>query len=256
MKYHNTTNWNQTLQDGTLSDKNEWTCNSNNSNYHFDSSRTDNPGDYFKVLGYVDLSDPAWQQEIDWIETRCIYERTPEMINMDTVHNTVKNLDYTSGLYQNKDKQSSKGYGHGLSPEMFPLLSSLEDVIGLRHYKSDYAKKKQMPSSARIISQCPGQMFQIHVDDELWKLADPDPSQVVRLVIMLTPWKAGQMYQYGTGMYEGWRAGEVHVFDWPNVPHSTANCSKWNRHSLQFTGYKTQKYTTLFERGHKDYKIQ
>jgi hypothetical protein len=56
---------------------------------------------------------------------------------------------------------------------------------------------------------------------------------------MLEDWEPGQFYQYGNLMYENWTAGEVHYFDWPNVPHATANASSYPRYTLQITGVCT-----------------
>jgi len=42
-------------------------------------------------------------------------------------------------------------------------------------------------------------------------------------------------------MYDKWRAGEVHVFDWSNVPHCTSNASSYPRPVLQMTGLKTER---------------
>jgi hypothetical protein len=56
---------------------------------------------------------------------------------------------------------------------------------------------------------------------------------------MLTDWEPGQFYSYGTYTYSHWRAGDVHIFDWVNVPHATANASRSMRPVLQITGLKT-----------------
>ena len=67
-----------------------------------------------------------------------------------------------------------------------------------------------------------------------------DPSKVVRITIMLNDWEPGQFYMYGNRIYDRWKAGEMHIFDWRNVPHSTANTSYIPRVSLQLTGTKTE----------------
>jgi hypothetical protein len=48
-------------------------------------------------------------------------------------------------------------------------------------------------------------------------------------------------------MYDKWRAGEVHVFDWKNVPHCTANASSHPRAVLQMTGLKTERTREILE---------
>ena len=88
--------------------------------------------------------------------------------------------------------------------------------------------------------QMTGQMFNMHID-KLWDRCPDDPERIVRITIMLDDWKPGHFYMYGNCIYDKWRAGEVHVFDWSNVPHCTANASSHPRAVLQMTGLKTER---------------
>jgi hypothetical protein len=92
----------------------------------------------------------------------------------------------------------------------------------------------------RMHYQQPGQMFNLHID-KLHERCPDDPERVVRLTIMLADWQPGQFYLYGTNTYSHWHAGDVHIFDWANVPHATANASRHMRPVLQVTGLKTEK---------------
>jgi hypothetical protein len=94
-------------------------------------------------------------------------------------------------------------------------------------------------------------MFNTHID-KLWHLSEHDPEQICRMSIMLEDWKPGQFYQYGNHTYTGWKAGEAHIFDWANVPHSTANASMYARPLLQVTGLKTKKTRELINNGSSD----
>jgi hypothetical protein len=255
MKYHSNTNWNKQLKDFTPETRGAWDSNSKNSDYHFDSSIKDKPGDYFKVLGYFDLSHREVQTEIDWIISRADWEQGKGSREYDDLSDSARNLHGFSEKILNKTSSGSiKGFQSTLHEKMFPLLSKLKQASGLEFYSSKVTHDKIVPHSARIICQSPGHMFQLHVDNELWRIHH-DPSQVVRMVVMLDDWKAGQLYQYGTCLYEGWKRGEVHVFDWPNVPHSTANTSKVHRPSLQFTALKTPVYEELLKHGNRDTEI-
>ena len=73
-----------------------------------------------------------------------------------------------------------------------------------------------------------------------------------RALVFLEDWKPGQFYQYGNHTYTGWKAGEAHIFDWANVPHSTANASMYARPLLQVTGLKTKKTRELINNGSSD----
>ena len=255
MKYHSNTNWNKQLKDFKPETRGAWDSNSKNSEYHFDSSIKDKPGDYFKVLGYFDLSHKEVQKEISWITSRADWEQGKSSQELDDLPDSAKNLHgFSEKVYNKQSSGSTKGFQSTLHELMFPLLSQLKEASGLKFYEENHSHKHSIPHSARILCQSPGQMFQVHIDNELWNVSE-DPSQVVRMVIMLEDWKAGQIYQYGTCLYENWRAGEVHVFDWPNVPHSTANTSKLHRPSLQFTALKTPKYEELFNNADPNRKI-
>jgi hypothetical protein len=94
--------------------------------------------------------------------------------------------------------------------------------------------------------QRPGQMFNLHID-KIQERCPDDVERVIRMSIMLTDWEPGQFYSYGTTTYSRWRAGDVHIFDWENVPHATANASRSMRPVLQVTGLKTDKTRQLLK---------
>jgi len=99
--------------------------------------------------------------------------------------------------------------------------------------------------------QLTGQMFNRHID-KLWDRCPDDPERVARITVMLDDWQPGQFYMYGNLVYSNWKAGEVHIFDWPNVPHCTANTSNTPRAVLQVTGLKTQKTREILAGASKD----
>lgn len=252
MKHHHKTNWQKALKDRKPETRGSWTCNSKNSEYHFDNMRQDEAGDYYKILGKFDLSHPDVQQEINWITSRADWEQgTLPYDSFNNLADTSKNLSFSDRLENKRSSGSLKAFQCTFHEMMFPRLYELTRACGLTTYSEKKHNSTGLPISARVICQSPGHMFQIHIDDELWEVNQSDPSQVVRMVIMLDNWHAGQMYQYGNTMYQNWYAGEVHVFDWPNVPHSTANCSKHHRPSIQITGLKTPEYEEMYKFGNK-----
>lgn len=100
----------------------------------------------------------------------------------------------------------------------------------------------------RIHVQYPGEVFTQHIDklapfSILQKLADQD--LVKRFVVFLTDWEPGHFYQFGNQNVQGWRAGDIHTFAWPHVPHSTANAGLNPRVTLQVTGQITIKTTSF-----------
>ena len=69
---------------------------------------------------------------------------------------------------------------------------------------------------------------------------------------MLSGWEPGQFYEYCNLIYSDWRGGEVHIFDWMNVPHATANASNYPRPAVQITGLKSLRTRELIADASKD----
>ncbi len=58
---------------------------------------------------------------------------------------------------------------------------------------------------------------------------------------MLKDWEPVKFIMYGNEQFDRWRAGDIHKFDWPNIPHATANASNKPRPMLVITGVMTDK---------------
>ena len=99
---------------------------------------------------------------------------------------------------------------------------------------------------ARLHIQKTGQLWHKHID-KLYKFNKEDPSKIVRIHIMLTDWEPGHFFQFGD-LDLRWKAGDVTMFDWMNLPHSTANTAFAPRVSLQLTGVKTDKTEKLLSK--------
>lgn len=56
-----------------------------------------------------------------------------------------------------------------------------------------------------------------------------------RLLVALTDWQPGWMFQLGVDHWVGWKKGDVIAIDWRNVAHSTANGSFVDRPLLKIT---------------------
>lgn len=196
------------------------------SEYHFDNNRMDPRWDTVQLLGQLDAAD--WQADVDDIiarsrpanwETRGFKGEGVEIPRPELVDEEydlervgidpkviITNLDWT------------------LSPQ----FQEISDRFGLQDCMN------------RIHVQMPGQLWHRHID-KLYKWFPSDPSRVMRIFIALTDWQPGQFWEYGNYHHRGWRAGEVHTFDWQNVPHSTANAGFHPRVTLQLTGIVTEK---------------
>ena len=93
------------------------------------------------------------------------------------------------------------------------------------------------PVKAKLHIQFTGEVLNMHID-KLYDL-DADPKKVIRIMVMLQDWEPGQFLIYGNQQFDRWRAGDIHAFDWPNIPHATANASNKPRAMLVITGVIT-----------------
>ena len=113
----------------------------------------------------------------------------------------------------------------------YPVLKRMTDVFALEPVKS------------KLHVQFTGESLNLHID-KLYDL-DADPNNVIRIMVMLQDWEPGQFLMYGNQMFDRWRAGDIHTFDWQNLPHATANASLTPRPMLVVTGVKTEKTRQL-----------
>ena len=232
------TNWKKKLSDPKNAISSwDWTV--QHSEYHFDSSVIEQEGDWFKVLGRF---EGDWKQDTDAII------RAASPITWAT-RKYYKENNNPSPMLEQEERDITNV---GVDPSKLMLTNMLEDL-------DKYPTLKKMCDyfevtgnyKYRIHVQLTGQMFNTHID-KLWHLSEHDPEQICRMSIMLEDWKPGQFYQYGNHTYTGWKAGEAHIFDWANVPHSTANASMYARPLLQVTGLKTKKTRELIKNGSRD----
>ena len=195
------------------------------SRYHFDNSRCDKPGDWFWVLGRF-VGD--WTEEVAWVHGKPITWATRKFYGNDD--DTISPM-----LVQEENDLRTTGapVDLELTDAVFdisacPTLTRMSEYFGI------------IDAKVRMHYQQPGQMFNLHID-KLQERCPDNTESIIRLTIMLTDWQPGQFYLYGTNTYSHWHAGDVHVFDWANVPHATANASRYMRPVLQVTGLKTKK---------------
>jgi hypothetical protein len=101
------------------------------------------------------------------------------------------------------------------------------------------------PVKAKLHTQFTGEMLQLHID-KLYDL-DNDPNNVIRIMVMMQDWEPGQFIMYGNQIHERWKSGDVHTFDWQNLPHATANASLTPRPMLVITGVLSETTRKILE---------
>lgn len=120
---------------------------------------------------------------------------------------------------------------------------------------------------SRIHIQRLGEVTPFHIDQQMryarphWRDrwvaagADKNPLMLRRILISLTPWDYGHVWQFGNTYYQGYDAGECVVYDWCNMPHAASNMGYTPRITLQATGFINDKFTKLMETGSKEHII-
>lgn len=238
---HNT-NWHKTLEDPSKF-KSNWDWTVAHSEYHFDDSIVDDEGDWFKVLGRF---EGDWQEENE----RLIKE-SKKAINWETRKFSYKNE--VSPMLEQEEYDIAQGGGDPKNLMLTNMTDDLADYPVITKMKDSFGVLGEVGVNFKFRShvQLPGQMFNKHID-KLWDVCPEDPEQVCRITFFLEDWRPGQFYMYGNHIYERWKAGEAHIFDWANVPHATANASNYPRPTLQITGLKSDLTREIIANGSRD----
>ena len=238
------TNWQKELQSPDKF-KSNWDWTVAHSEYHFDDKIKDNEGDWFKILGRFD-NPQSWQEERDRL-----VENSTKSINWQT-RKFYGESPKESPMLEQEEYDIAQGGGDPKKLELTNMIDELEEYPTLLKMKEHFGvigDNKEF--KVRCHTQLTGQMFNYHID-KLWDRCPEDPEQVCRITFFLDDWNPGQFYMYGTYIYQNWKAGEAHIFDWPNVPHATANASNFARPSIQITGLKSDKTREIIANGSRD----
>jgi len=200
------------------------------SNYHFDNLivDTDNIKHIGRFVGeYVKYS---WKKEIN-----------------NVIHDA-KELNWSnrrlSAGRPNNDVEAEENdlIKAGANPKMtiyrgltdFSKCPTIQKMI-------DYFEFKTV--NAKLHVQFTGEMLNMHVD-KLYDI-DEDPDNVLRIMIMLDDYEPGQFIMYGNQLFDRWQSGDIHYFDWKNIPHATANASNKPRPMLVLTGVMSDRTKEL-----------
>lgn len=201
------------------------------SNYHFDPKKKDNQADVLTVLGYI---QPTWTADLDTIIANS-RPATWETRGYKGEDNPIPRPDLDAEEYDlERVGADPKMVITHLNWDLPESLQAVSDQFGLADCMN------------RIHVQLPGELWNLHID-KLEKWNREDPSLVLRIFIQLTDWQSGQFWEYGNYHHNQWPAGEVTMFDWKNIPHSTANAGHHPRVTLQITGVRTTKTTEFLE---------
>ena len=198
------------------------------SQYHFDTTVMDPRWDCAPRVGRF---QGAWQTEL---------EAAIESSRPTTWATRAPRPPDPAALAKEEYDLEHQGYGKdyavtNLTWHIAPVFQHMADVFGVDD------------AMVRIHVQWPGQVWNLHMD-KLEKWCPHDPDRVVRYFVALTDWQMGHFWHYGNYQHSHWHAGDIHTFDWQNVPHSTANAGHVPRVTLQITGVRTDKTVDTLQR--------
>lgn len=230
-----------------------WQWTKDRSSYHFNNYAVDSPGSTFRVIKRFPVT---WQHHLETIRNR-------------SMARTWNDITRTGGSHGHRvlaiDKRARDIAQGGGDIDKIELTNVIDDFSDLPELQSIIDSFKLTKPQARCHIQKTGQMFTQHIDPIHRMFADhsrdntvhdPDPDldnygydtdDIVRITVMLEDWQPGQFMIYGNTVYQQWRAGDCHFFDWKNVPHATANASEHTRITLQITGLRTKSTDPAFD---------
>lgn len=201
-----------------------WQHTQTSSSYHFDHTRIDAPGEWFWPVTHF---KNTWQAELDCI----INDRISRPINWQT-------RKYTNGRTSESPMLAQEEYditmaGGDAKMTLVNVIDNFDPYPNLQQVINWFDLDRCIP---RLHLQFCGQVWNQHIDKLDTVYSDVPASAIRKYIVMLTDWQPGHYYNYGTSIYQNWRAGDAHEFDWKNIPHGTANSSHSVRASLNIMG--------------------
>ncbi len=124
------------------------------------------------------------------------------------------------------------------SPRQNPKLSKMLDILA-------FDEKQTV-----VQMQEPGEITPLHTDQLTVKRGEEDyaDTRSHRILVFLTDWNFGQVFQYGNETLTHWHSGDVVVMLNKDVPHGGANFGMVPRIILQVTGIPTDATFSNFPR--------
>ena len=213
-----------------------WEYTKSKSNYHFDKWRLDAPAFAYQHLGRF-VGD--WQQELQIAVDHCkgVCWATRQYTNDGRPSPMIQEEEYDLKSAGADPKMTV--YRMYRDVQKLPTIALMPEIIGMKN------------SGSRLHVQFPGEVLTRHID-KLSKVQPDDPANVKRFIVMLEDWEPGHFFMFGNAYFSHWKAGEVITFDWPNMPHCTANASLKPRTILMVTGQMSDITKRFLKEGTKD----
>lgn len=209
----------------------EWT--KERSKWHFDYTRHDKTGEWWKPLGRF---SGDWSQDLNDAISKSNRSIT-WATRKDSPYYRKEDGSFEQSKMLEQEENDLREIGAPVNLQLTDISEQHE--IGKTLTKMYKFFELEDPW-VRLHLQRPGQMFNLHID-KLYDRCPEDPSRIVRIMVMLTDWEPGHFYSFGTQNLSHWKSGDIHTFDWQNLPHATANAGRTVRPLLIMTGLATEK---------------
>lgn len=215
------------------------------SQYHFDNTKHDKPGEWFHIHGRI---TGDWENELYTVS------EASQPLNWRNLGTVFINTPLTPFRAARVDAFLLDVLRAGADPDK-PIIHASTDIMKYPVFANMVRFFGLKGSMAKIHTQIPGQVFNQHLDNYSISYPGIPDDEIVRFIVMLTDWAPGHFYMYGTHSYTHWRAGDFHTFRWKDIPHSTANAGFSSRACLVITGIKTEKTEQILRSDYQDYPI-
>jgi len=221
--------------------------------WHFDKFRTDEEGEYVKIVGIV---NGDWTTEIDHARSKDFnvqnyneqrYEHAANKKSKNHIEEDKENPDGKPGSTMFRKINYDK------FPSEFPKLNAITDLLQLdKDEKLTCKFNEQFPNDQLMwhIDNLPGNPRKERViDNPEFKHSNDNK---IRFLITLEDWEPGQVFQFGNRVYTQWKAGTIFTWEWSTLPHLTWNGSWSKRPCLQITGTATPSTWDIVRNGNAD----
>ena len=238
-EYHN---WNNS----------RWQSTKANSQWHFDTTRTDTQ-DYQPICTF----NGDWSFPVEKCLNRAMPATWATRNHFSADPEEKKKRMYTA------DAEELDLLKAGADPHMEIFDRAKAEDFDVFVKIADYFALEE--ATIKFHNQRTGQLLNLHIDNfagrkergNSFKVikADKDPALMRRFVIMLDDWKHGQVFMLGNQVWHQWKKGQCITWDWQDIPHSTCNMGWENRPMLQVTGWTTERTHEIVRSGNFDITI-
>lgn len=212
-------------QEGTKFSSN-WNYTKTLSSYHFDPCVNDDSGWYAKLGKF----QGDWEIDLSFLKNNCklkpLSDRPWQREEGNILSEQEKNDLIIYGIEDSKDYCP---YWHLSSTDAKKNCPTFIKMC-------EYFKLDKLTMGFHV--QKPGQFLHIHID-KLQQRNPIDTNRIVRMHVYLEDYDPGQFIGYGNDIFSHWKAGQVVIEDWANIPHCYINAGKLPVCWITLTGLRT-----------------